>query len=149
MKADRQSNSDVLCHGQSRRQTTRTPTQTKAKISRQQGRNVTSCMEHQNQGLFVSSPLASYDTEAHRLAYIRSTYVANSWDMHTAALHSTRDGQLFRCPVPYLHHNFSRIGSCASHRRCCSTDWRAQPECKPKCNIKYIYNTVIQNFIFY
>jgi len=86
-------------------------------------RDVLSCMEHQNQGLFVSSPLASYDT-AHKLAYIRSTNVVNSWNMHTAALHSTRVGQPLRCPVTYIRvdHNFPPIGSCASHRRCCSTD---------------------------
>jgi hypothetical protein len=137
MRRDRQSNSDVLYHGHSRKETNRTPTQTKVEISRRQERNVTSCMEHQNQGLFVSSPLASCDT-AHKLAYIRSTYVVNSWNLHIAALHSTRDGQPFRCPVPYSHHNFSPIGSCASHRRCCSTHLRAKPEGKLKCNIKYI-----------
>ena len=115
------------------------------KISRRQERNVTSCMEHQNQGLFVSSPLASCDT-AHKLAYIRSTHVLDSWNMHIAALHSTKVGQPFRCPVPYLHHNFSPIGSCASHRRCCSTDLRAKPEGKLKCNIKYICIYIIQQY---
>jgi len=139
MKRDRQSNSDVLCHGQSRTETNRTPTQTKAKISRRQERSVTSCLvwNIRTKGYLCRCHLP-VTTQHTKLAYVRSTNVVNSWNMHTAALHSTRDGQPFRFLVPYMYHNFPPIGSCASHRCCCSTDWRAKPECKLKCNMKYI-----------